>query len=676
MSDDIEINLDDPEDINIAVDDDSPISVELPEGGMDGRSIHPAGEWSDAVEYAYLDLVTHEGSSYTAVRAVPAGTELTDTYYWQLTAEKGDPGDPGTPEWGAITGDLSDQTDLADALLAKAPVILSNASGSIASFSDGSPAPVTALSVGIEPVQSGTGDPSPGTPITLPAFEQGTINGGGNLENSSTRVRTSDFFIANGSNYRIEFDADKVATVRVYSQSGNYSQSESITSWTASPISLTITNERKVKIVLAYPDNSNINTSNVTKCSIYENVNIRPISGWDEAVVTRTGKNLLDCTKYSTYIQYRASIKSILTNKIVADSGNSQGLVQSWARIDIRYPYIKGPCTVALSGKYINRTANTNSTVYMRYATNPSSDVTTWADTTNITSYNGINNVGEGTFSMTGYIPEGAFLVLSLSPNATAGSVYLSGDFEIYDLQVELGSSATEYEETNIQQVTIDLNGTRYGGVIDVLTGMMKVTHGYKTVSDLEWSYDTQYSRLRSESIAEMKAVNARSLQILCSVYKTAIGGTVYSVPDMSCYNGGTNLADRRICVHDSRYTDANSFVENMGTAQFVYELGTPITVTLTPSQMQILLGANNIWADTGDVAVTYRADTKLFIENLTKPTEDDMTANTNIAANTFFMVGNSLYYATSAIATGTTIVPGQNCTALSLAEALNNINA
>ena len=50
---------------------------------------------------------------------------------------------------------------------------------------------------------------------------------------------------------------------------------------------------------------------------------------------------------------------------------------------------------------------------------------------------------------------------------------------------------------------------------------------------------------------------------------------------------------------------------------EFVYELATPVTYQLTPTQVATLLGDNNIWADTGDVSVTYRADTALYIQKM-----------------------------------------------------------
>ena len=48
--------------------------------------------------------------------------------------------------------------------------------------------------------------------------------------------------------------------------------------------------------------------------------------------------------------------------------------------------------------------------------------------------------------------------------------------------------------------------------------------------------------------------------------------------------------------------------------AQVVYELATPQTYQLTPTEVTTLLGDNTIWADTGDTTAEYRADTKLYI--------------------------------------------------------------
>jgi len=52
--------------------------------------------------------------------------------------------------------------------------------------------------------------------------------------------------------------------------------------------------------------------------------------------------------------------------------------------------------------------------------------------------------------------------------------------------------------------------------------------------------------------------------------------------------------------------------------AQVVYELAEPITYQLTPTQVRTLYGENNLWADTGDVTAEYRADLEKYIEKKT----------------------------------------------------------
>ena len=104
------------------------------------------------------------------------------------------------------------------------------------------------------------------------------------------------------------------------------------------------------------------------------------------------------------------------------------------------------------------------------------------------------------------------------------------------------------------------------------------------------------------------------------------------------------------------------------------YELATPLTVQLTPHEVTALLGSNNVWADSGDSEVTYRADPTLYISRLTEP-DADMIADANITSGQYFMVGNTLYKATANIASGATISPNVNCTRKSLSEALNELN-
>lgn len=95
-----------------------------------------------------------------------------------------------------------------------------------------------------------------------------------------------------------------------------------------------------------------------------------------------------------------------------------------------------------------------------------------------------------------------------------------------------------------------------------------------------------------------------------------AIAGTVYGGTldvtngvltadwaNIPSYNGET-LPGRWISDRD---VYAPGTTPTIG-AQVVYELATPVTYQLTPQEIQTLKGANNIWADTGDVTVEYLA--------------------------------------------------------------------
>ena len=60
--------------------------------------------------------------------------------------------------------------------------------------------------------------------------------------------------------------------------------------------------------------------------------------------------------------------------------------------------------------------------------------------------------------------------------------------------------------------------------------------------------------------------------------------------------------------------------------AQVVYKLATPATYQLPPQEIKTVLGINNIWSNTGNATVNYKADTKLYIDNKFQSLEDRLT--------------------------------------------------
>ena len=213
--------------------------------------------------------------------------------------------------------------------------------------------------------------------------------------------------------------------------------------------------------------------------------------------------------------------------------------------------------------------------------------------------------------------------------------------------------------------------GTVYGGKLDVLTGKLTVDRAELVVTNcLETgtaSTGIPYARINIADRAKMESIGNKSIS---SEYRYRI-----NAPSNS---GWFRVIQTVIYIFDSRFTDratANSILSSEK-PQFVFELEEPIVYDLTPTEVKTLLGANNIFANTGDTVCEYRADTKLYIERLTAPDSADMIADANITSGQYFMVGNSLYKATANIANGGAIVVGTNCIRKSLSEALNEINA
>ena len=77
-------------------------------------------------------------------------------------------------------------------------------------------------------------------------------------------------------------------------------------------------------------------------------------------------------------------------------------------------------------------------------------------------------------------------------------------------------------------------------------------------------------------------------------------------------YGAGTVVS-----VKDDRAdtpADMVQLFQNEGT-YIVYKLASPVTYRLDPVQISTVYGENHFWADTGDVDVIYRADTKMYID-------------------------------------------------------------
>ncbi len=370
--------------------------------------------------------------------------------------------------------------------------------------------------------------------------------------------------------------------------------------------------------------------------------NVRPISGWTQAKVTRTGKNLLtaappwgtsaamvvdlgkDVSVDSVVIQFKANNTSAAsTNAALIDLRESDGThhystLNGYKRADGTY---FNQQNTPFSGVFSTRHQN----IKFRY-------VYTW--------YTG-----------------------------SAYSTFAADT--ITDWQITIADAVSDYEAPAKQTITIDLDGTIYGGTLDVTGGKMTVDRAMVDLGTLQWNYDSANTRMfTTELTGTIKRGTVGWLtDLICSQYKTTSG--INADCTISEY-----ASTGYVYIRDTGYTDAALFKAAMSGVQLVYPLAAPFEIALTPTEVSTLLGTNNVWADAGDVSVNYRADPTLYIRKLTGPAESDMVADANIASGQYFMVGNRLFLATAAIAAGAALTVGTNCTETNLAAALNAINS
>lgn len=692
------------------------IILELSPEGQDGKSVRPLGDWSATEEYHALDLVTYQGESFIALKDVPEGTLPTDTEYWMINASN------KTVYWGTIEGTLAEQTDLATALADKADAdtvyTKTETDSLLADKADADTVYTKAETDDLLDAKADSAD------VYTKTETDNLLNAKADADNVYTKAETdgllNDKADADSVYTKTEADAllaEKADSDDVYTKTetdtllsakantadlGDLAEKDTVdyqTEVTNKPTlgslssldsisyeSNYLTDKPVLGTMSAEDDAPSDDAQYVRKNGAWEDLsptlndkadvikstasgslvhvtdaaampvdaltvgiepvqggsgtpspdNVRPISGHTSAVVTRTGKNLIDDSK-----------KCFTSAKINIGATENNGLSASLKA---------GTYTFSVE------TADGSTTnLYVGYYSNPN------------VSFTNAYNVKKLTFTIT-------------EDSDICVWVYKSGYTSVTDIktaQLEYGSTATAYEPYQGTSVTIDLGDERYSGIVDVRTGVLTVmwksqtlddnvpisNDGYRNLVERTDSYTVEYGNYRNDGAIGRYSIPSDKF----APYKTS------SLTNIPQYSVSTATDLPRLYFSFPKTYDTLEKIQawfGNNPTQVVYPLATPFTVQLTPAeQLSLLEGTNNVWADTGDVNVGYRADTKLYIERLTQPTEDDMTANVNIASGKYFMVGNSLYLSTASIASGETIVPGTNCTALSLADALNNLS-
>lgn len=560
-----------------------------------------ADEFDSSASYAEGDVCIYQGKLYQFTADHSGAWSGTDVE--QVTASEVGSG-------GTAISDLQDNA-----------LIHRTASGSIASFSDGSDMPMDSLIADINPVQNLNGYSHPwsggGGNNKLPNALAGTYsnngvtmvsNGDGSYTISGATTTSSanvyfdladEYEIASGYYFYIWNSVANVnATFNLEKAGGGI-----INYYGIAPanrivqIADTYVGQSVGRIRVYVAANTTISmtikpmiakSNSLTMFEPYENV--CPISGWDSVDVNVVGKNLL-VYPYN-YASYTSNGVTFTANSDGSITVN--GTATANAIYTIRSTMNLADSTYVLSGgktayKYIG----------FGYFASDSA-----------TSETRVNNNSASGIAFTSHQGRITYIQLVVSNGQTCNN-------ETFYPMIRLASDTdATFEPYNGNTTTVDLGRTVYGGSLNVTTGVLTVDKIYYECQNLSgWQKSTNYPggffRARS------------SLPIL--VNTPFVCSHAKSVTNLSDYVKGTCYMDGsiniRIMDESATVADWTQYLQDQadnGTpVQIVCELATQTTAQLTPTQVNTLLGQNNVWADSGDVEVAYTANASLTIEEI-----------------------------------------------------------
>ena len=295
--------------------------------------------------------------------------------------------------------------------------------------------------------------------------------------------------------------------------------------------------------------------------------NVRPISGWTGVNIQHVGKNLLNIddlisANSGTFPGYGYIFKHML---VLTLKPSTTYTLSSSYDMDGNVLYFNDPLSVNVVKKDAPKTATTDA--------------------------DGIIRIG---------LFDRAGIEEFESKNAT--------------VQLEEGETATAYEHYTGTTYSIDWQdsaGTVYGCTFNPVSGVMTVdramwtldstipagTGGLRNISTVAGFTQVEYYPYR--------AVGKTGGAIVSD--KFAYTNTVTSAYQVLTASGNTRLYFTFPAETNTDAAIRTWFTNNP--TQVVYELATPLTYQLTPTQVDMLLGNNVIWNDVGDMILEYLAD-------------------------------------------------------------------
>ena len=250
-----------------------------------------------------------------------------------------------------------------------------------------------------------------------------------------------------------------------------------------------------------------------------------------------------------------------------------------------------------------NNTTQTTSVGFLGFSANTNfTGITGYFHILDLTEIFGATKADEILAMETNQSGSGVAYVKSIFPN----------DYYAYNAGTKTNASAVN--GTPYLDYTTALGQTVYGGTLDVVSGVLTVDKVIVDLGDLNWDYSSGIFINYTSGID--LHTNERGGYMLSDRYAHCGVASAGNMPNYSIQiSGGVSASN--MWVKNPDYTDKNTFKTAMSGAKVVYELADAYkqTIQLTPTQVQTLLGTNNIFADSGDVSVEYIADIQGYID-------------------------------------------------------------
>ena len=309
--------------------------------------------------------------------------------------------------------------------------------------------------------------------------------------------------------------------------------------------------------------------------------NIRPISGRTGLTVTRTGKNLGELVEGTAVRQQYSTVT-------YTDGGVSVVSTATYGRIGFAIPVVIGQhYTVSFKCKRVGEP----------YAI----QFNNVADFGYVYAVYGRSEMSTDSFSKKSFrfVANTDVLFVGVYPSDADTGIYIE------EFQIETGDTATPYTPyvapTTYPITWESIAGTVYGGTLDVVSGVLTVTHASYDLAALDWSTSSPSSHIFRGLYPSVNPPEQSDRAIAADAISSEYTVMAYN-PISANDEGRFALGNGRFVIIDYRYSTTPDFVAHAADVQMVAKLATPTTYQLTPTQVQTIAGFNQIYSDAGPI--------------------------------------------------------------------------